>query len=189
MTRKYVPPLTPKPLDRIITDKFKILQMNNTELEKYVLELEGETVIFPKDGDYAVKHADGTVNMCHELPSSQRGCQLIELLCKLTELGKATWLRREADTGWLYCFIEYEQIIIDFCNAEADFDLENIELDTSFGVLYRGDTFLYLGGLLNGDKLIRLIKSIDIPIDDRKVVEHNKKWQSHLLDDLIEIAK
>ncbi|MGB8698940.1 MAG: hypothetical protein WCD18_05940 [Thermosynechococcaceae cyanobacterium] len=163
--------------------------MNNNELAKYVLGLEGETVIFPKDGDYAVKHADGTVNMYYELPSSQRGCQLIELLCKLTELGKATWLRRKADTGWLYCFIEYEQIIIDFSYTEADFDLESIELDTSFAVLYRGDTFLYLAGLMNGDKLIRLIKSLDIPIDDKKVLEHNEKWQGHLLNDLIEIAK
>lgn len=53
--------------------------MNNNELEKYALRLEGETVIFPNDGDYAVKHADGTVNMFNELPSSQRDSKLIEL--------------------------------------------------------------------------------------------------------------
>ncbi len=159
------------------------------EPEKHALEQEGETVIFPKDGDYAIQYPDGSVMMCSDQPESVLQCQLIDLLCELTELGKAIWLRREVDVGWLYCFIGNEQIIVDFSFYEEldTFDWETIDSETSFMVHYRGDRLPYFGGLFNGDKFISLIRGKDIPVDDAEVSEHIGRCRNHLLDRLIEL--
>ena len=102
----------------------------------------------------------------------------------MTERGKATWLRSHIDTTWIYCFIGSERIIIDFSDSEETLNLDEIDLDTPFTASYRGHTFLYLGGQLNGDQLLLLIKNLNIPIDDVQIRKHESNWRSHLLDEL-----
>lgn len=168
--------------------------MNQDDIERQVLSMKGETVIFPKAGDYAIKHPDGTIMMCAEQPQVQRQVQIVDILCRLTKAGRATWLRRKADREWLYCFVESEQIVLELAEYSDDddndqtlIDLESVKPDTCFTLHYRGETLLYLAGLYNGDKLIHLVKSIDIPINDEKWAQYYREWEKHLLDPLIAI--
>jgi len=96
--------------------------MHQDDLERQALSMKGETVIFPKEGDYAVKHPDGTISMYAEQYYVQQQVQLIDILCRLTEAGKATWLRRKADREWLYCFVESEQITVELVEYADDDD-------------------------------------------------------------------
>lgn len=165
--------------------------MNQEEVERQALAMKGETVILPKAGDYAIKSPDGAISMCAELPYVQRQIQLVDILCRLTEAGRATWLRRRVDIEFLYCFAEHEHLIVELSDHSDDdedetpLDLENIEENESFVLHYRGESLLYLGGLYSGDKLLRLIRATDMPIDDEKWKTFNSKWEKHLIDPLI----
>lgn len=167
--------------------------MNQDEIEKQVLAMKGETVIFPKNGDYAVKQPDDTIIMYTQQPHVQRQVQLVDILCRLTEAGKATWLRRSADKEWLYCFVESEQIVLELVEYADDdkalLDLQSVKHNTSFTLHYRGETLLYLAGTNNGDKLIQFVKEMDIPINDEKWGQYYEKWQTQLLNPLISIDK
>ncbi len=122
--------------------------------------------------------------MYKETDFEKRQCKFVDLLCHLTQLGKATWLRSNIDITWIYCFIGSERIIIDFSDSQETLNLDEIYLDTPFVACYRGYTFLYLGGQLNGDKLLLLIKNLNIPIDDVQIRKHERNWRNHLLDEL-----
>ncbi|MEL6492848.1 MAG: hypothetical protein AAFQ95_23110 [Cyanobacteria bacterium J06621_3] len=165
--------------------------MNQDEIERQVLSMKGETVIFPKAGDYAIKSPNGTISMCTELPYVQRQIQLVDILCRLTEAGRATWLRRRVDIEFLYCFAEHEHLIVELTEHPDDgenetlLNLGSIRDSESFTLHYRGESLLYLGGLHNGDKLLRLIRSINIPADDNRWEAFNAEWEEHLLDPLI----
>ena len=150
--------------------------------------MEGETVVFPKDGKNAVKNPDGSITIFEDRPEYQLQCLLIDLLCEFTELGRAIWLRREADIDWVYCIIGNEEVIVDFCCTEdrETFDIKNIDRDAPFALRYRGEILLYLGGMMNGDKLVDLIQSKDIPVDNIELNKLRKRKMNHLLDDLVE---
>ena len=129
--------------------------------------------------------------MVEQHPNYIRQSELIDLLCELTKLGKATWLRGKDDVSYLYCFIDRERITVDFCAGEEreSFNLASLDSDDSFSIDYKGEMLLYLGGLCKGDKLIDLVKSISILVDDAKIGEYNERWNSHLLDNLVELKK
>lgn len=152
-------------------------------LEDLAHEMKGETVIFEKDGEIAIKDKNGNVVFEKDTVESR----LAGLLCEFTEIGQAKWIGCKVDPNWFYCFVNKEKIKVEVVIDDDDDGINCLEKSfIVFMIHYRDAEFMYCGDVYNGDKIIEILKSVTF--DDEQFEKLNqswfKHWESHLLDDL-----
>ena len=120
--------------------------------------------------------------MTDGVPQSRK---LVFLLAELTQMGKVEWVRRSADTNYIYCFVGHELIEFRVFGSGA------VPVDPSEEVHgIRGEirniTFLWLEGLNGWDTLLELLRAA--PIDDERCSILNQESQRWALEGLEKLS-
>jgi hypothetical protein len=84
--------------------------------------------------------------------------EFVRLLSELTASGKAQWVQRKVDIGFIFCLAEKDLIVFEVKGGEP---LDNVDPSGDVaGVVckFRNVTYLWLEGLHGWDLLLSLLK-------------------------------
>jgi hypothetical protein len=98
----------------------------------------------------------------------ERQEQFVELLRKLTELGKVEWAQSEHDPGFVYCMIRDEYIVFETRGGERADPVRPTDQVGGIVSHCRNVTYLWLEGLHGWDTLLALLRQA--PIDHERFI-------------------
>ncbi|MEI6075532.1 MAG: hypothetical protein WCS94_08170 [Verrucomicrobiota bacterium] len=85
--------------------------------------------------------------------------RLVELLSKLTALGKAAWVQSGDDPGTVYCRVQQDLIIFEVKGGSGAEPVKPCEVVNGVVCKFRNASFLWLEGLYGWDDLISMLKN------------------------------
>jgi len=95
--------------------------------------------------------------------------RFVEMLSKLTALGKATWVKSEDEPGTIYCCVDDDLIVFEARGgSDAQPVFPNQKVDGIVGK-FRNASFLWLEGLHGWDRLLDMLKNA--PEDKRQFIQ------------------
>lgn len=95
----------------------------------------------------------------------------LRLLRDLTDRGRAEWLQTKHESGFVYCLVDGEELIVFDCRGGTKGHEHVPPSEPLAGVAgeFRNTTYLWLAGLADWDLLLALLKSARI--DDERFIE------------------
>jgi hypothetical protein len=99
--------------------------------------------------------------------------KFLQLLLRLTELGKLEWARSEHEPGFVYCLAGEELIVFELRGGENAAPVDPEQKVAGIVSKCRNVTYLWLEGLQEWDKLLDLLKRA--PTNHRAFVSMRKR--------------